>query len=189
MDEKNNQELSVDELLAKLKSNLMEESEASETAEPAPEPPASAAEPGEAPTPEAPETDGKAATPAVTPETEGAAVAEEIEEMIDTGAAAETSEEEPETAPAAQSLPEVDENDIFAAWGLNPGDVKKEKTQSAAASVTDALANTPADTGDASPTAKRTLRYRIARVEKKDDFAVRKQTETQKASVDFDRTD
>ena len=58
MDEKNNQELSVDELLAKLKSNLMEEGEASETAEPAPETPASAAEPGEAPTPEAPETDG-----------------------------------------------------------------------------------------------------------------------------------
>lgn len=189
MDEKNNQELSVDELLAKLKSNLMEEGEASETAEPAPETPASAAEPGEALTPEAPETDGKAATSAVTPETEGAAVAEEIEEMIDTDAAAETSEEEPETAPAAQSLPEVDENDIFAAWGLNPGDVKKEKTQSAAASVTDALANTPADTGDASLTAKRTLRYRIARVEKKDDFAARKQTETQKASVDFDRTD
>ena len=75
MDEKNNQELSVDELLAKLKSNLMEESEASETAEPAPETPASAAEPGEALTPEAPETDGKAATSAVTPETEGAAVA------------------------------------------------------------------------------------------------------------------
>ena len=54
MDEKNNQELSVDELLAKLKSNLMEESEASGTAEPAPETPASAAEPGEASVPEAP---------------------------------------------------------------------------------------------------------------------------------------
>lgn len=186
MDEKNNQELSVDELLAKLKSNLMEESEASGTAESATETPAPhAAEPGEASVPEAPETDGEAAAPAAAAETETAAVAEEIEEMIGTDAAAESSEEEPETPPAAQTLPEVDENDIFAAWGLTPGDVKKEKTQPAAASVTDA----PADAGYTSPTAKRTQCYRIARVEKKDDFAVRKQTETQKASVDFDRTD
>ena len=40
MDEKNNRELSVDELLAKLKSNLMEESQTAEAAEPAPPPPA-----------------------------------------------------------------------------------------------------------------------------------------------------
>ena len=36
MDEKNNQELSVDELLAKLRSSLMEESSAAEAETPAP---------------------------------------------------------------------------------------------------------------------------------------------------------
>ncbi len=185
MDEKNNRELSVDELLAKLKSNLMEESQTAEAADPAPEAAAPAMDAGEGSAHEAPEADGKAEAPAAAAET-GETAVEEIDEMIGGGAEAETSEEEPETPPAAQALPEVDENDIFAAWGLTPGDVKKEKTQPAAAET---AAEKPADTGYTSPTAKRTLRYRIARVEKKDDFAARKQTETQKDSVDFDRTD
>ena len=186
MDEKNNQELSVDELLAKLKSNLMEENQAAEAANSTPEASAPAADAVEDSAEKAPKADGEAEAPAIAAETAEAAAAEEVDEMIGGGAEAETSEEEPETPPAAQTLPEVDENDIFAAWGLNPGDVKREKPQPAAAETP---ADKPVDTGYASPTAKRTLRYRIARVEKKDDFAARKQTETQKESVDFDRTD
>ena len=205
MDEKNNQELSVDELLAKLRSSLMEESSAAEAETPAPK----AEEAVEAPEPAAdtepatePEPTGEASTPIVetptadaAPETESAAPAPAAPETDDTAAdeaadtvspEAETAAAEPETPTAAtQPLPEVDENDIFAAWGLRPDDLKKEKQKATAAAE-----NAPAeDTGYTSPTAKRTLRYRIARVEKKDDFAARKQTETQKESVDFDRTD
>ena len=205
MDEKNNQELSVDELLAKLRSSLMEESSAAEAETPAPK----AEEAVEAPEPAAdtepatePEPTAETSTPIVetptadaAPETESAAPAPAALETDDTAAdeaadavspEAETAAAEPETpTAAAQPLPEVDENDIFAAWGLRPDDLKKEKQKAAAAAE-----NAPAeDTGYTSPTAKRTLRYRIARVEKKDDFAARKQTETQKESVDFDRTD
>ena len=188
MDEKNNQELSVDELLAKLKSNLMEESSAA-----APTAESVAAADGDAPTAApAPETDAPVPeTDAPAPEvdaTETAASAEPEAVAAPEAAAAEEAEtpaKEPDT-PAAKSLPEVDENDIFAAWGLRPGDLKKEKQTAAAAPDAPAADTAAAYT---SPTAKRTLRYRIARVEKKDDFAKRKQSETQKESVDFDRTD
>lgn len=168
MDEKNNQELSVDELFAKLKSNLMEEaSRASDTPLSASEKSASAAEmPADA-----------AITETVTAADAAADTTETITE-VPAGAAEIPTED-------AQSLPEVDESDIFAAWGLHPEDVQKAqiKMQSAEAG------EVAAESDYVAPTAVRTLRYRIARIEKKADFAVRKQTETQKVSVDFDRTD
>ena len=189
MDEKNNQELSVEELLARLKSDLMGEDTGTEKPESKETPEASEA-------PEVSEVPEVSETPEVQEEPEVSAEPE-IEDAAEPAtdeapAEPETAEEEPKEAVSPDApLGSVDENEIFAAWGLSPDDMDKTRPQTEAAQTS---TSDTADAADAAgsytpPTAKPTRSYRIARVERKETYTQRKQTETQKESVDYDRTD
>lgn len=169
MEENKNQEMSVDELLAKLKASLAadeeEEKEATETV----------AE--EIETPEAgeePEVGEAVETEATVKETETVEEAEEPEEPA-----------EPEELEEPAAIGQINEEDIFAAWGLDREEVEQQKTETFEA-VTKAAAEA---TAAAATTAAFTKMYHIARVEGKDEFRLRKQTEAQKETVDYDRTD
>ena len=131
MDEKNNQELSVEELLARLKSDLMGEDTGTEKPESKETPEASEA-------PEVSEVPEVSETPEVQEEPEVSAEPE-IEDAAEPAtdeapAEPETAEEEPKEAVSPDApLGSVDENEIFAAWGLSPDDMDKTRPQTEAA--------------------------------------------------------
>lgn len=83
----------------------------------------------------------------------------------------------------SEALSAVNEEDILAAWGIARSELEKRKQS--ASSASQAEPDQPRET----PTSKHTRVYYITRVEKKDAHALRKQSETQAQTVDYDRTD
>lgn len=187
MEDNKNQELSLDELLAKLKASLVEEESASAETEKKEEAPSAEETPAEAEAPMEEIEEPEAAEPAEAIE-ETEEVAEPAEEVEETEAVEETEEDEASEVAAEEApMPAVgtiNEEDIFKAWGIDPADIDQQKTEMFEA----VRASEPAPEAAAVVTAA-TRVYRIARIENKEDFALRKQTEAQKESVDYDRTD
>ena len=178
MDENKNSEMSVDELLEKLKASLQAEEKE--------EKPVDAAENTDEADADVPEALAAVLEPDVPEQAEEADVAfvsaeseaaEEIAEPLET---AEDSESE---MPAG--IAEINEEDIFAAWGIARADMEQKKTEET--EVPQSV--TPADEMSEAPNATNAKVYYIARIEKKEDFLLRKQTEAQKNSIDYDRTD
>lgn len=186
MDENKNAEMSVDELLAKLKASLAGDTEE----EPAPKEEtevvaeeetveeAVAEEEEEAPAVE----EVPAAIEVEEPEDEeapevGEAIEEPVEEEpAEESEAAEEATEEPTFAP-------INEEDIFAAWGIDRAEAEQQKTE-----IFDAVSKADAEMQTETASVN-TKVYYIARVESKEEYALRKQTEAQKETVDYDRTD
>ena len=194
MDDNKNREMSVDELLEKLKASLQEDDKEKEPSEPVEDEDIKKA------VSEAIGTEEEAAADETACETVEACKAEEIaeaeaaEEAI---AAEEVSaqdedlnemeaplfgdEEESASAEEGSSIGQISEEDILAAWGIDRNDIQKK-------AVTVETASEPEEEYVA-PTFAITKFYRIARVEKKEEFRTRKQSESQKKSVDYDRVD
>ena len=80
-------------------------------------------------------------------------------------------------------LSAVNEEDILAAWGIARGELEKNKqnVSSVGKTETEPLSETI--------NTKHTRVYTIARIENKEAYALRKQSETQQQAVDYDRTD
>ena len=79
------------------------------------------------------------------------------------------------------AVSQINEDDILAAWGIDRADIP-QKSQTA---------EIPAKSKEQPESAALTNAkiYYIARVENKSDYSARKQTESQKKSVDYDRVD
>ena len=161
MDENKNTEMSVDELLEKLKATLAAEDNTV--------------------TEEDAVTDTAEETAAPEKE-EIALVTEEVAEPAEVEEPEESDElEEPVAEEEAATIGEINEDDICAAGGIDRSDLAHTRT---------ATRNTSDPTADAAPAISASTKiYYIARVEHKEDFALRKQAEAQKDAVDYDRTD
>ena len=165
MEENRDKEMSVDELLEKLKNDLLGTDADAHAAEPEQED-AELAQAAGAGTEEVPK-----------------AVLEDPVRPLE----AESSDRDlPDAASGAmggETLSAVNEEDILAAWGIARGELEKRKQSVSPASQ--AEPDQPRET----PASKHTRVYYITRVEKKDAHALRKQSETQAQTVDYDRTD
>ena len=178
MDENKNTEMSVDELLKKLQESLQtDESKDAKPADSAADNTEKTDADEDLAALEALLNPGKEAEPEVVQAT---TEPEPVEEPVQA--------EEPEELP---TMGEINEDDIFAAWGIDRADMEQQKKaetvevsmpRSQTASAESAEKTAPAVTVN-------TKIYYITRVEKKDEFALRKQTEAQKDSTDYDRTD
>ncbi len=190
MDENKNTEMSVDELLKKLQESLQADEDTKK------KPAAKSAEDTENGA-----EDELAALAALLHPDADAAVAENAdepaEESVDEPEESETVEESVEEASADEAevpeaeeeiatIGEINEDDIFAAWGIDRADMEQQKAEQLEASLpkapTAVEAEAPAITDN-------TKIYHITRIEKKDDFALRKQAEAQKDPIEYDRTD
>lgn len=157
MDENKNTEMSVDELLEKLKASLAD--------------------------------DDSAVEENVTDAAEESAVAEAPEETVEPEVVEKTAEDEAEESEpqGSEGLGEINEDDIFAAWGIDRADMEQQKAEQLEASLPKALSETQSPEDIAA--SAYTKVYYITRVEKKEDFSLRKQAEAQKDAVEYDRTD
>ena len=89
----------------------------------------------------------------------------------------------PDTLADEELRPSFTEEDIFAAWGIDKNDVV-QNSEAAEESAPEE------DSEYVAPVANSNLKiYKIARVEHKAEYSLRKQTESQKSAVDYDRTD
>ncbi|MBQ8835898.1 MAG: hypothetical protein IJ002_00135 [Clostridia bacterium] len=177
MDENKNNEMSVDELLEKLKASLQTENEntsadnidGDDEIKKAVEEALGYDEKTEAETEPVETTDPAAESVEESSET--------VEDVVEeTGELTEEAETEAVEAPTA----DINEEDILAAWGIDRADVpEKPQTVEVADNADVQQANVSSNTKI----------YRIARIESKADHSVRKQTESQKKSVDYDRDD
>ncbi len=178
MDENKNNDMSVDELLEKLKASLQtdnnevassnDDDDEIKKAVAAALDSAEKTEPAEETSATEDETVADAGTEPVAETTEADHVAEAAEEP-------EVVQEEPEV-PTAQ----INDDDIFAAWGIDKLDVPKAEEPK--------VAETPADTYEA-PKVSSSKAYYILRAETKEEYSLRKQNEAQKQSVDYDHVD
>ncbi|MBR5011722.1 MAG: hypothetical protein IKY12_04115, partial [Clostridia bacterium] len=212
MDEnRNNEEMSVDELLERLKASLQEEDEKNESA-PVKEEDDEIKKAVAAAIGESVEDEPIAVQEAEEPVTEVALDEEETEvltafvgdddlsapasedvqsvfEAADEEAdfeVAEAIEEESavEDETAAEDVAEsvsahINEEDIFAAWGINREDMQKTQTIDMSSVNEEYVA----------PVADSVKSYRIARVENRSEYLERKQTEAQKSKTDYDGMD
>ncbi len=167
MDEKRNEEMSVDELLEKLKASLASDGDEKATSEKIDE-----------------DDDIKRVVAAAIGVEETVEKAEEaveeavVEEAVE--AVEETTEEiTEETAEEPVAAAQINEEDILAAWGIDREEMQKTQTVDMSAVKEEYAA----------PVAVSTSIYRIARVESKAEHTQRKQTEAQKKSVDYDKVD
>ena len=197
MDENKNNEMSVDELLEKLKASLQSDGENKNTSsanvddDEIKKAVAEAIGSGEdenAATEEAEEaTEETVEETAEETAEEVAAVAEEIaveaeENDVDLDVPVfEKTEAQEETATDDTiAVGQINEDDILAAWGIDRADMP-QKAQTA--EMPAAEKEQPA-----TPSSNAKIYY-IAKVESKADHRARKQTESQKKSVDYDRVD
>lgn len=196
MDDKRNEEMSVDELLAKLKASLENddseekrvidndgddeikkalldaigvESDATDDADEAA---------AEKITEEAvaDETEVEEAENEV--EAETVTVTETADEDVSEETDAETvTEDKPADDPV---FPHINEEDVLAAWGIDRAETAKQTT-----------AEIPAVSKEdyEKPAASKVFVYRIKRVESVEDNRTRKQTEAQKNAIEYDRSD
>ncbi len=182
MEENKNTEMSVDELLQKLQESLQtDENGVEKSVKPAEDTDADTlGETAELLHPE------KNADEQPTQETDASEISGEVEKSETFDAEAEQIPEALADFAETSTMGEINEEDIFAAWGINRADMEQQK-KAETMEVSMPVLPTP-DTA-ASPVSANTKIYYITRIEKKDDFALRKQTEAQKASTDYDRTD
>lgn len=163
MEENKNQEMSVDELLEMLKASLEEDgakpSEQEEKKEDAIE-----AQPSEEDTETVEEV------------TEEPCEAEEDE--VTEEAKEDTMPDETEEA----SAPRISEADIFAAWGISAADVEQPKNEPEVEEV-------PEEKNELPEEKTFTKAYYVTRVEKKEEFRLRKASENQRKTTDYGRTD
>lgn len=208
MDDNKNQEMSVDELLEKLKASLQDDDKAKEpsetvedddikkavseaigTEEEAEKNACETVEAAEEPEPTAVEEAEPVEVEALKAAEEAAAAEEPTADAFATEEASDDTEaplfgDEEESASANEegsSIGQISEDDILAAWGIDRNDIQKK--------AVDAESVAAAEEAYVAPAVAITKLYRIARVEKKEDFRTRKQSETQKKSVDYDRVD
>ena len=176
MDENKNSEMSVDELLKKLQESLQADEKQEE------KPADSAADNTE--NTDADE-DLAALEALLNPEKD--AEPETVQEVSEPETVEEPAPvEEPEELP---TMGEINEDDIFAAWGIDRADMEQQKKAETIEVSMPRPQTASADTAAAPTVTANTKIYYITRVEKKDEFALRKQTEAQKDSTDYDRTD
>lgn len=187
MDENKNNEMSVDELLQKLQESLQADEQNKELSDATAENTEKAADDALAALDALLQTD-KPAQP------EPSAVSEEsieTETSAQAKALADAEEiaqpDETERAEEPLTIGEINEDDIFAAWGIDRAAMEQQKAEQLEATIP-CSKTVGAETPAASITANTKIYY-ITRVEKKDEFALRKQTEAQKDSIDYDRTD
>lgn len=170
MDENKNNEMSVDELLEKLKASLQtDDSDVSSS-------------------PEKVEDDEikKAVASAI-----GESNEESVDISVDTKItlvaeeAVEELSKEPEVAEESEeSAPVINDEDIFAAWGIDRAELPKNE-----AAEEDEATKESAAPEYGAPVLSKSKAYHISRIESKDGFAARKQNEAQQKSVDYDSVD
>lgn len=162
MDENKNNEMSVDELLEKLKASLQTDDTEQEVA-------VSKSEDDEIKKVVA------SAIGDVEEEEDGEEVAHPtilIDDEADQGV------EESDTDEVASP---INDDDIFAAWGIDRIELPEEEPAAVAVEKAEPVYEAPSISASKA--------YRIARVESKTDYAERKQSEVQKKSVDYDGVD
>lgn len=108
---------------------------------------------------------------------EESVVAEEAEETA-------TEEVEPEKAVEAEeaTAPRINEADIFAAWGISAADMEQQNNEPEEEVEAEKINEAPEQK-------EFTKAYYVTRVEKKDEYRLRKATENQRSTTDYGRTD
>ncbi|MBQ9133430.1 MAG: hypothetical protein IJX64_02740 [Clostridia bacterium] len=188
MDENKNTEMSVDELLKKLQESLQTDVQEEE-------------KPTDAAADNTDKTDADelaALADLLKSETSDESAEAEQSEGLEASEASEKTEvsEEPDALEvsmpssepdAVPTMGEINEDDIFAAWGIDRAEMEQRKAETIEVSMP---RQQSADDAAAAPVVTANTKiYYITRVEKKEEFALRKQTEAQKDSTDYDRTD
>jgi len=191
MDENKNGEMSVDELLEKLKASLQADEPKDETPTEKVEDDeikkAVASAIGEVEEPvEEPIVIGTVVEPETQEEPEVVEVAEVIEAVEEALEPEEPQEAETEelSEELKEETPVINDDDIFAAWGIDRTELSNNEPilPEETGEVADEVPYEP-------PTVSNTKVYYIARIESKEGFAARKQSESQQESVEYDRVD
>lgn len=178
MEENKNTEMSVDELLKKLQESL----QADEPTKSASQEPTDTIEEitTEDKVPWEELEDSEKSEESAEPEDLEEAEKTEDSDAVAEAESADLTEEEDEPS----GIGEINEDDIFAAWGIDRSALQKEES-----AVVTAETGEPETAPEIAVPVSSAKVYYIARIEKKEDFALRKHAEVQKDAVDYDRTD